>query len=74
MPVSPLRDRIDRTVLGAFGVAGIALGTFAIVGIHGAASRVVTVVIGLTLLGHSIGLVRIAREGRGASGVQDQKP
>jgi len=64
MEVSPLRDKIGRTVLGLFGAAGVLLGAVGAVGVHATGPRLIATISGLALIGHSVGLLRTARHGR----------
>ncbi len=62
MEVSPLRQKVGRTVLGLFGAAGVALGAFGAFGIHSTGPRFLAALSGVGLISHSVGLLRIARK------------
>ena len=63
MPVSPLRNRIGRIVLAAFGVAAIGAGALGVAGVHGTGLRLGAALAGVALVGHGLKLVRFARHG-----------
>jgi len=63
MEVSPLRQKVGRTVLGLFGAAGVALGAFGAFGIHSAGPRFLAVLSGVGLISHSVAASHRSQEG-----------